>query len=1193
VNLKRIKLFGFKTFAEPTTVEFGGGITAVVGPNGSGKSNLVDAFRWVLGETSTRSLRSGKLEDVIFAGNEKRKPLGLAEVSLTLDNPDRALPIEFGEVEITRRAYRAGESEYFINRTQVRLRDIVDLLMGTGLGPGSYAIVSQGEIDAVLKSKPVDRRELFEEAAGISKFLARKHESLRRLEQTEANAIRINDLVSEIERRIPELETQVRRARRYRRVSGRVRDLEILSYLRASASRRREREALRESLRGNDEQRAAAAARVATIGAELAQTRTLLYRQELELEELRSTAQTRRSQLASLETEYAAALARREALEAQSTQTSADAERVAAERASLESTIAQLERQLQPLEREEAQLKAEETQAQSQLTEARGRLDAVFTQLREVESGAAERAARQAERRVMAENLHSEVQRYEAELEAARALADSAALAAGSAARRYEEGARRLESLERLVVDVSDALASAESVAREAHGDLLRAQSISREHLAEVTAAESRLHTIEELENALEGHVPGTRAVVEAWHRGELNGIEGIVSNLISTDQRYARAMDAAFGARLSNVVTKTAADAEHAIEYLNRSELGRATFMPLERLGATQAHRSELPDLSRESGVIAYASELVRTDPQYLPVVEFLVGDVLVVDTLHTGMRLVRERGFSAVIVTLSGEMIAGGRAISGGRFQRERSILSRRAQAAGLREQLGQMRAALAQYDAQLHAETARSETANAARDEQRERLSAQELQLAEARAEIAAQSAEAERLQSEAENARATVELLSGRASEARERQRLATSHESVAERADEERHRLEGELERVRSEIARAEEVRAQKSAALSGVRDRSAALAAKRNASAARLDMLDQDSERARLARERMLAEISSLADETRGAHAKIDGHKRGVGEVDAQLETTRRQRESLSDRQTALESELHSAEIAEREVASEGESGHTRLTQIEAELGMIVSQFAQNPASDDECRDVETRYTKEPDEVVEELPRLRDELVRLSASVNLNAEREREDVGERERFLRTQLEDLSRARETLLQSIREIEQQTQVQFNETFERVAAEFSEVYARLSDGGVARMWQTNPENLSETGIEIAAQPPGKKLMPLTALSGGELAMTAAALIFALIAIRPSPFYLLDEVDAALDDVNVARFSAMVGELCGSSDMVIVTHNKRTMELASRMYGVTMSESGVSSIISAELTERKQPERATAALA
>src|SRR5579871_3734037 len=265
MKLQRIRSFGFKTFAEPTTLDFGDGVTAIVGPNGSGKSNLVDAFRWVLGETSTKSLRSGRLEDVIFSGNESRKPLGLAEVSIVFDNADRKLPIEFAEVEMTRRAYRVGESEYFINRTQVRLRDIVDLLMGTGLGPGSYAIVSQGQIDAILTSKPTERRALFEETAGIGRFLSRKNESLRRLERTEQNAIRISDLISELERRIPELETQMRRARRYLRVSTRVRDLEILGYLRASTTRRAESAALRAAIANDEQLRGEAAAKAASL----------------------------------------------------------------------------------------------------------------------------------------------------------------------------------------------------------------------------------------------------------------------------------------------------------------------------------------------------------------------------------------------------------------------------------------------------------------------------------------------------------------------------------------------------------------------------------------------------------------------------------------------------------------------------------------------------------------------------------------------------------------------------------------------------------------------------------------------------------------------------------------------------------------------------------------------------------------
>jgi len=967
MKLRRIRTFGFKTFADATAVEIGDGVTAIVGPNGSGKSNLVDAFRWGLGETSSKSLRGRSLEDVIFSGNEARKPLGMAEVSILFDNADRSLPIEFSEVEITRRAYRVGESEYFINRTQVRLRDIVDLLMGTGLGPGSYAIVSQGQIDAILTSKPVERRALFEETAGIGKFLSRKNESMRRLERTEQNAIRISDLIAELERRIPELETQMRRARRYRRVSTRVRDLEILSYLRASATRRAECETLRRAIAKDEELRSEAAARAASLSEELARVRTAVYRGELELEELRSKAQDKRGELAALEAQYAGSLARREALERQSSQTSQDAQRVSQERASLVAEIAALEERLSPLAQEIEASRERELAAAAGLAHARASLEHIFTQLREVEAHAAESAARRAERRFHSENLRAEADRLEIEERNARERAEQIEIAAGGAHHRLSEAQRRLQHGEEALLDARGRAEDAEREAAVAQGDVAQALAVHRDHSVEVRAAESRLHTIEELENSLEGHVPGTRAVVEAWHRRELGGIEGIVSNLITTDERYARAMDVAFGARLSNVVTTTSEDAERCVEFLNRKEAGRATFLPLDTLAKREGRELE-ERLAGTAGVLGYAHTLVHADPRYTGIVNFLVGNVLIVTTLDVGIELVRGLGLRDTIVTLNGEQITGGGAITGGRFVRERSILSRRFQAVSLREGLLGMRSKL------------------------------------------------------------------------------------------------------------------------------------------------------------------------------------------------------------------------EEAERDTAAGGEGHRTRLAQVEAELGMLVSQFAQNPATADECADVEGRYREEPDAVVEELPRLRDELARLEANVNLNAESERAEVAEREQFLRAQMDDLAKARETLLESIREIERETQTQFNETFARVAEAFTTMYARLFAGGEAKMWQTQPENLAETGIEIAVRPPGKKEMPLAALSGGERAMTAAALIFALIATKPAPFYLLDEVDAALDDANIDRFSSMVREFAAESQMLIVTHNKKTMESADYIYGVTTRDAGVSAIVSAELT--REPE-------
>lgn len=1178
MKLQRVRAFGFKTFAEPTVLDFGDGVTAIVGPNGSGKSNFVDACRWVLGETSSKSLRGRALEDVIFSGNDARKPLGLAEVSMLFDNSDRKLPIDFSEVEITRRAYRVGESEYFINRTQVRLRDVVDLLMGTGLGPGSYAIVSQGQIDAILTSKPAERRALFEETAGIGKFLARKNESLRRLERTEQNAIRISDLIAELERRIPELETQMRRARRYRRVSTRVRDLEILGYLRASATRRAETATLREQIAKNEELRSVAAAKAATAGAEVARVRTQLYRCELALEELRSQAQNKRAELATLEAHYAAALARREALERQSTQTSQDAQRMSDERSSLAASVDALGQRLAPLTSEIDESRERELTAAAALAQSRAGLEAIFTQLRELEASAAEHAARKAERRVHAQRSRAESEGLETEERRARERAEQIEIAAGGVQHRHGERRRQLEIAEEELLEARARAEDAERAATVAQDEVAKALAEQRDHSVEVRAAESRLHTIEELENSLEGHVPGTRAIVEAWQRKELRGIEGIVSNLITTDERYARAMDVAFGARLSNVVTTTSEDAERCVEFLNRKEAGRATFLPLDTLAKREGRHID-GAVAAVPGVLGYAHTLVRTAPQFVGIVNFLVGNVLIVTTLEVGIELTRGRGLRDTIVTLGGEQITGGGAITGGRFVRERSILSRRFQAASLRDALKELKAKLEAADRGLHAAHARADAALVARDAARERQTRVEAALVALRAETAALGVEAERTHADLEAARASAADLRARLTRARESEREYERDEPDAGRDADERARLEGELASVRERIAAAEALQTETAAHGAELRERAAALAAERDAAKARLAMLDDDSQRGGLAREEMLAQIAALMEETRTVHARVEGLRGGIAALDGELEAARGERESLGTAQAQLEADLRAGEQEERETAAGGERDRTRLAQVEAELGMLVSQFAQNPATGEECADVEGRYRDEPDAIVDELPRMRDELLRLQANVNLNAESERTEVAEREQFLRTQMEDLAKARETLLESIREIERETQVQFNETFTRVSEAFSQMYARLFVGGEARMWQTQPENLSETGIEISVRPPGKKAMPLAALSGGERAMSAAALIFALIATKPAPFYLLDEVDASLDDANIERFCTMVREFAAESQMLIVTHNKKTMEMADRIYGVTTREAGISAIVSAEL--------------
>ena len=1178
MKLKSLRVFGFKTFAEQTGLAFEPGITALVGPNGSGKSNLVDAIRWVLGEQSTKSLRSNKMEDVIFAGNERRKPLGMAEVALTFDNEDGALKIDATEVQITRRAYRAGESEFFINRQSVRLRDVVELLMGTGLGPGSYAIVSQGQIDAILAAKPADRRGLFEETAGINKFLARKNESLRRLEQTEQNGIRVNDLVQEIVARVPELETQARRARRYRKASARLRDLEILSYLRAGASRRTERDALQSRLEKLDVERTAAGAKAATVEAELTALRTDLYGRERALEGLRAETTRARADLAELEAQHAAMTARREALDGQSSQITDDRERAEAEQNELRAAIDALEREIAPKTAELERQREREGLAQQALATARRALDEIFAALRETEAAAAATAASEAERRAQAQAAQATHERLEREAFALREDAARRSERAAVHARDADAAHEEFSLLEDRVAAATAAATKADERVAAAARALADGQAAYRSATSELAGAEARLHTIEELEANLEGHIPGTRAILEAQKRGEFSGIVGVVSNLVRVDEQYARALDTAFGASLSNIVTDRAEDAERAIAYLRSREAGRATFLPLDTLGDRAGRPAS--DAPRERGVIGYAHALVEpTEPRYAGIVSFLVGRILVVETLDVGVTLVRGRGFRDAIVTLDGDEIRGGGAMTGGRYKRERSILSRRAQARTLSAEIPRLRARL--EEAQQATTAAHEESALATR----ERDDAHRVQ-----GELAVR----------ARDANARVETLT------LERDRLSVEVGAILERAGErdrettaarellvtldrpaidpttavaERGRLEASLAEARETIARAQDAERNVSSEIAAAREAVASLVARRDGAKARLGLLDANRERAARARETMSAELAALGERIDAADVALAGARASVGEADARHETARRERDAAHARSQSLESDVRLAQNAERDAGTASEGSRVRLAEIDAELGMLAAQFAQNPATADECADVETRYANEQGEFATEIARLRDELARLQ-NVNLNAEPEIEELVERERFLREQLDDLSRARETLLASIHEIEASSQEQFNATFALVKDAFENVYERLFPGGQAKMWQTEPEDLSATGIEISVQPPGKRMMSLTALSGGERAMAASALIFALIRVKPSPFYLLDEVDAALDDANVERFSGLVREVGSSAQLLIVTHNKKTMELAARMYGVTMREPGISSVIAADLT-------------
>jgi len=1183
MRLTALRVFGFKTFAEATTLQFEPGITALVGPNGSGKSNLVDAIRWVLGEQSAKSLRGARIEDVIFAGNERRRPLGLAEVALTFDNADGALRIDASEVQIVRRAYRVGESEFFINKRPVRLRDVVELLMGTGLGPGSYAIVSQGQIDGILAAKPVERRALFEETAGINRFLARKAESLRRLEGTEQNGIRTSDLLVELGKRVPELETQARRARRFHKASGRARDLEILTSLRATAARRAERRALEADAGRHEAARIAAAAAAAVAEAEVASARLGLVERERELADSRTAAARARDAVAEHDAARAGRAARHEALARAGERVAEDRERAAGEATALRATLARLEAELGSREDALAAARAGEAEAVAAAATARAGLDDAFAALRAHEAAAAELAAGDAARRA---------ERTALETEAARLARESAERTADEARRRERLAAAETAAAaertgaagrDRTTADAAAALAAAQARVAAAGAALVTREGEYRSATSEAASAEARLHTLEELEANLEGHVPGTRAVLEASRRGEFDGIVGVVSSLVEVDEAYARALDVAFGGSLSNVVTETAEAAEQAIAFLRSREAGRATFLPLDTLGNRSGR--EARDVPRAPGVVGYAHLLARpSEPRFAGILAFLVGRILVVESLEVGIGLVRRQGFRDAIVTLEGDEIRGGGAMTGGRYKRERAILSRQAQARALASGLPRLRERLQAAGAAVVAAREESVAASAARDAAMRARG--EAQSAERDAAGRVERFEAERMRLAEELRALDGHAAAAAAAAARVAARLEELGDPVAppERSPE-RAALDAGLVAARAAVAAAGDAERRAGGAISAAREALARLGSERAGGESRLRALDADV--ARVAQDAVsgAAELAALAvaierDALAGAALRA-----AVAERDTQRAATERVRDELGAAALAAEANARAGAAAEREAAAAGERGRVRLAEIDAELGMLAAQFARSPATAEECDDVSARLADESGDLDTELARLRDELVRLG-NVNLNAEAEIAELAERETFLREQLADLAHARETLFASIREVEATSRERFDETFALVRVAFEEVYAQLFPGGAAKMWQTEAEQPSDAGIEISIQPPGKRMMPLAALSGGERAMAASALIFALVRVKPSPFYLLDEVDAALDDANVERFSGLVREVGERAQLMLVTHNKKTMELARRLYGVTMREPGISRVVAADLTGRSVEE-------
>jgi len=1189
MQLKTLEMIGFKSFSDKTTITFQPGVTAVVGPNGCGKSNISDAIRWVLGEQSAKHLRGDKMEDVIFNGSENRKPLGMAEVTLRLTNVGGSLSSEFGqyeEIEITRRLYRSGESEYLINKIPCRLKDIRDLMMDAGVGARIHAIIEQDKVDQILSSKPQDRRFLFEEVAGVMKYKARRQEAFSKLESTHQNQLRVNDIIIEVKRQLNSLERQAKKAERYQKLRAEIKDLDYRLSSVDYSNLGIEWTAVTEEFKKAEDD-------VTELHADLG-------RMESTIEESRADALSAEHELAAL---------RHKIHETENTLSRAE-HRVEMSRSQIVSLTEQRGRDISEME----YLKQEAIRVTSQkvLHEDESRVLAALIY---------EKNALLADRMDHLEALSRALREKELFIDETRTdVLNAMAATAGEKTRisnlqtrtsqldeQDSRGLNEKQDLEWKLQELTglvaakekelDEIAARKNAAQEEHarisdrleqtlGKKKSAENILNETKNRFAAQNSRLRSLIELEQSLEGYQKGVRTVMSAKKEGSSNErlgtIHGLVADMIETEPQYEVAIEAVLGERLQYVVVDSHHDSLKAIEYLKTKSGGRSTFLP-----RTPREVSSVPFVKNgHAGVIGSALNVVRCNESYKSVAHYLLGDVVVVDTMDTALYLWNKDGFDKTVVTLYGEILDPSGAVTGGTVEalgtgmltKRREIKDLEHEVADLTVNVAKLEADLSSLDASIEsdkkfeAEVARQihsaeiEFINKEKDclgvgedisRAKERIKALDAEMAERavsrqefNAEIAESSKLLRNLESGHTNAQASVEALQIELSQRKE--------EMEIERAS---------ITEIRMELTSLQE-------------KQSAAVKSLESLIKSEADFGDR-----LVKRESELATIAVKLSEFEASIAEAETEiKEHIEILDAERLVLLSEQEAHTFKAQALQA----AEEQAKQIRHAIESAQKRLSAGEirrTELRMKIEHLRDR---------IWTTYHTELDSVVQEMGQFEIDVTEAGARlselhekidqmgpINVDALQEYDDLRERYDLLSAQQTDINESIVNLKATIAKLDGETMELFTGAFNTIQEKFKEVFSLLFEGGRAELVLLDPANILESDIEIIAQPRGKKFQSITLLSGGERALTAIALLFAAFLVKPSPFCMLDEVDAPLDEANVTRFTRLIREMSNRSQFITITHNKRTMEMADALYGITMSEPGCSRVISAKLRE------------
>ncbi|EGD45842.1 chromosome segregation protein SMC [Ruminiclostridium papyrosolvens DSM 2782] len=1185
--LRKLEIQGFKSFADKISLDFHSGITAVVGPNGSGKSNIGDAVRWVLGEQSAKTLRGSKMEDVIFAGTEHRKPVGFAEVSLTIDNDDNYLPVSYSEVTITRRVYRSGESEYYINKTSCRLKDIHELFLDTGIGRDGYSIIGQGRVDEILSSKSEDRRLIFEEASGIMKYKVRKQDAERKLNLTEQNLVRINDIINELESQLEPLREQSEAAKKYLTLRENLKELEVNVYLNnidKLKEKIKEYEIQFKDIRDNIEAEERRLRSITTqnqqktellkkLDEHITEARGKFYLIEANLEKNSSEVKLKNEKINSLNTNIV---------------------RIKEENSEISSKLELLNTEEKNRQKKIEYLNGQYSDFSKKLEKYQAELDGILSTLDESErqiemlkSGIMDKLDIQSDKRTQINNIKNHIENLRKRQNSIGTEVYSLKLEKDKDNMKKEDLIESIRNTSILIKHSSEKINELNNEKTELKGTLSDLEKQHGNIRTDIQVKTSRHKMLKDMENSMEGYSRSVKEVMTACRQSpELGkGIHGTIAQLVEVDKKYETAIEMTLGSALQNIVTSSEDDAKKAIEFLKRNRVGRATFLPITSVKGKRLDDNTLRRLESCQGFCGVASDLVTSDSAYNGIVLNLLGRVVVTENLDSGISIARKFGYTFRIVTLEGDILSTSGSMSGGsNDHRSSGILSRSREISELENIIEGLKKDEIKYGAKindvrqmlLEIDTEFNEYSNKLRDNE----------LIKTRDENHLQMIE--------DNLRKTDAKIG----------MLINDKEKMAKQEQEtllEQQKYEVELEAIETDISETKAVIAEhqeKFKADQTVRDdlhqEITDFKISVNSITESIQSVTENLDRIKGEREALTRSHTRKQEEINKANNEIELLKQEINGLD---NSTR----SLQDEKTGKTLEIDRLVEEKKVLEEESTDFIEKLNTTNKTIHLLHEEYnridIKKAKAEAEMKSIQDRMWDEYELTYSNAVELKKEIENISEAqrniseyraqikalgpVNVSSIDEYIKTKERFEFMSVQKNDMEQAKDKLHKIIHEMVQVMKKQFVEQFKLINENFGIVYKELFGGGKAELIISDEDNVLESGIEIEVQPPGKKLQNMMLLSGGERAFTAIALLFAILRLKPTPFCLLDEIEAALDDANVYRFGEYLKKYSHNTQFIMVTHRKGTMESADTMYGVTMQEHGVSKVVSMKMGE------------